>query len=790
VKYINVDNINFMSLILNLKYCSWRIILDQYALFRIEVTFGEADRGWVVWRRHSEFVVLGAELEDWTLDPRLAPITSTSTEGLFDSLSHHVLGSLSPTFLNRRQSTLNALLQKALASFSEPSSPHTTGFPHTSHNILTSLLGDFGGLIGSTPNEHPASMRQSGQADDIDVPEDTLHRNTFDEDRVVAEFLCVVVVDSQLEKPLNALRTQMWLILSGGARLKATGVVFSDSQAVSFSELRVAALSRNVWCDSLGCAPEIWDTCAEEAFLEIDQDLSRTTGAELALHRHQVTLSSNASDYGEGVRGELNEETSLQAVLRAAALALPNLGYCQSMTFIAHMFLRNGCDEEDALHLLLAVCTEVAPAYFGRSISTPDLFLLGRLLESRLPQTCAHISCLGATPEVLVSPWLFSFFTNGSGFPTQTLLRLWDWFLLEGPDVFLLALLTLFNATQADLASADALDECVAVLKTRASNWHDASQLINLAQKELEILGGESALVAARQSVIEELQSSTKADWIRRQHKDLTAQFVMHMVTVTETTARLTSTLVELFTCMTEASLEEEVGVVFSGENPIKVAEDLKHKFNRGRLHLLGQLPPLAVDAKRVRQIIAAQGLTQSATAVGLLEASMRFFLVEEDTDGHLISAAFFLATMIILSPLSRATKVEQIYTLALAASGQAEGANLEVIVSLLRYVTAVKLPELSNEDINDAISSSLQHREEVREEDTVLSSVNVASNTIDDASNGGDFANFYSDGASFWKEAKKVQVALDLVQGETLTLGEFESLILKNSVTRAVFND
>ena len=97
--------------------------MDQYALFRIEVTFGEADKGWVVWRRHSEFIVLGAELADWTLDPRLAPITSTGTEGLFDSLSHHVLGNLSPTFLNRRQSTLDALLQKALASFSEPGSP-------------------------------------------------------------------------------------------------------------------------------------------------------------------------------------------------------------------------------------------------------------------------------------------------------------------------------------------------------------------------------------------------------------------------------------------------------------------------------------------------------------------------------------------------------------------------------------------------------------------------------------------------------------------------------------------
>jgi hypothetical protein len=634
-------------------------------------------------------------------------------------------------------------------------------------------------------------MRRSGQADDIDVlpretgalSGDTVLRNTSDEQRVVAEFLGVAVVDSKLEEPLNALRTQMWLILSGGARLQATGVVFIDSQALSFSELRVAALNRSVWCDSLGCAPEIWDSCAEEAFLEINQDLSRTTGAESAPHRHQVALSNTASEYDEGVQGEMNIESSLHAVLRAAALALPNLGYCQSMAFIAHMLLRNGCDEEDALHLLLAVCTEVAPAYFGRSISTPDLFSLGRLLESRLPQTCAHISCLGATPEVLVSPWLFSFFTNGSGFPTQTVLRLWDWFLLEGPDVFLLTLLALFNATQADLLSAEALDECVAVLKTRASNWHDAPQLINLAQEELELLGGESELTVARQSVIEELQSSTKAAWIRRQHKDLTAQFVMHIVTVTETTTRLTSTLVELCTCITEASLEEEVGVVFSGETPIKVAEDLKHKFNRGRLHLLGQLPPLAVDAKRVRQIIAAQGLTQSDTAVGLLEASMRFFLVEEDTDGHLISAAFFLATMIVLSPLSRATKVEQIYALALAESGQTEGANLEVIVSLLRYMTAVKLPEMSNEDIDDAISSSLQHREEMREEDTALSLVNVPSNTIDDASNGGDFANFYFDGASFWKEAKNVQVALDLAVGETLTPSEFEYLILKYSV-------
>ena len=773
--------------------------MGQYALFRLDVTFGDADEGWVVWRRHSEFVVLGTELEDWTLDPRLAPITSSNTSGFLDFLGHHMLGNLSPTFLNRRQSTLDALLQRALASFSGPGSLDTPDYLNPSQSILTSLLGDFSGLIGSPPNEHPILEQRAEMVDDVEILSaegrtalgDTTHRNNPDEHRVLAEFLGVAVVSRRLEKPLTDLRSQMWLILSGGARLKATGIVFSDSQAVSFSELRVAALSRNAWCDSLGCAPEIWDACAQEAFVEIDQDLSRTAGPELAQRRYQAALGGYAPDDGESVRSESLVESSLQAVLRAAALALPNLGYCQSMNFIVHMLLRNGCDEEDALYLLLAVCTEVAPAYFGRSITTPDLFLLGRLLESRLPHVYAHISCLGATPEVLVSPWLFSFFTNGSGFPTPTVLRLWDWFLLEGADVFVLALLALFNATQEELVSADALDECVTVLKTRASNWYDAPQLVNCAQEELELLGGESALATARQSVIEELQSSTKAEWVRRQHKDLTAQFVVHVVAVAATSEGLSSTFLELCNRITEASLEEEVGPVFSGETHINVAQELKHKFTRGRLHLLGQLPPLAVDAKRVRQIFATQGLIQTATAAGLLEASMRFFVVEGDTDGHLIGSAFFLATMIILAPLSRAIKIEQIYALALAASGQAEGANLEVVVSFLRCVIAVKLPEMSNEDISDAIHSSLQRREEIREEDTALrSSISAPSNTIDDAGNGGDFANFYLDGYSFWKEAKKVQVALDLAQGDTITASEFEALVLRNSVTRAVFTD
>jgi hypothetical protein len=454
------------------------------------------------------------------------------------------------------------------------------------------------------------------------------------------------------------------------------------------------------------------------------------------------------------------------------------------------MLLRDVCDEEDALFILVAVCTEVAPSYFDRSISTPDLFLLGRLLEGCLPRLYAHIASLGASPEVLASPWLFSFFTNGSGFPGPTVLRLWDWFLLEGPDVLLLVLLALFRAAQDDLVLSGGLDECVAVLKARARAWHDAPHLVSLAQSELAQLGGDGALAAAREAMLKELQFSANAQWVKRQRKDVTVLLVGHFAAVTGASSGLASTLAELRRRVAEASFKEEVGLVFTGESHVEVAHELKYKFTRGRLRLLGQLPPLAVDAKRVRQIVVAQGLLETATAAGLFEASLRFYLVKEDADGHLVDVALFLAALIVLSPLDRAAKMAQVYALALAASGQAEHADLHVAIALLRSVVVSKLPELSDEDADDAVGSALQLWRQGQKMAAVPSSNDLAPNTIDDAADGGNFANFYLDGKMFLKEANKVKAALDLLGGETLARCDFEALVLGNSATRAVFGE
>jgi hypothetical protein len=104
--------------------------------------------------------------------------------------------------------------------------------------------------------------------------------------------------------------------------------------------------------------------------------------------------------------------------------------------------------------------------------------------------------------------------------------------------------------------------------------------------------------------------------------------------------------------------------------------------------------------------------------------------------------------------------------------------------------VVVSKLPELSDEDADDAVGSALQLWRQGQEIAAVPSSNDLAPNTIDDAADGGNFANFYLDGKMFLKEANKVKAALDLLGGETLARCDFEALVLGNSATRAVFGE
>ncbi len=78
----------------------------------------------------------------------------------------------------------------------------------------------------------------------------------------------------------------------------------------------------------------------------------------------------------------------LRRVLRAFAMFRPDIGYCQSLNFLAGTMLLF-MDEEDAFWLLATVVSTLLPAdYYSRSMvgTHVDQYVLSMLLKKGLPR--------------------------------------------------------------------------------------------------------------------------------------------------------------------------------------------------------------------------------------------------------------------------------------------------------------------------------------------------------------------------------------------------------------------
>jgi hypothetical protein len=81
-------------------------------------------------------------------------------------------------------------------------------------------------------------------------------------------------------------------------------------------------------------------------------------------------------------------EHALRRVLQAFALHNPDIGYCQSLNFVAGMILIL-LEEEEAFWLLLTIVEELLPAdYYTKSMvgTYVDQFVLAHIIKKYLPK--------------------------------------------------------------------------------------------------------------------------------------------------------------------------------------------------------------------------------------------------------------------------------------------------------------------------------------------------------------------------------------------------------------------
>lgn len=196
----------------------------------------------------------------------------------------------------------------------------------------------------------------------------------------------------------------------------------------------------------------------------IERDLDRTFPDNI--HFRPDLKSARFSDGGDD---EPTMVRDLREVLSAFALNNPGIGYCQSLNFIAGLlllFLKQ--DTERAFILLTIITQNHLPGAHARNLANTEVNVLMMLIRDYLPKVWASIndtdlvnsgpgskahpeSKFQRQPTVALSctSWFMSVFIGV--LPIETVLRVWDAFLYEGPRALYRYALAIFKLGEGEI---------------------------------------------------------------------------------------------------------------------------------------------------------------------------------------------------------------------------------------------------------------------------------------------------------------------------------------------------
>lgn len=203
----------------------------------------------------------------------------------------------------------------------------------------------------------------------------------------------------------------------------------------------------------------------------IERDLDRTFPDNI---HFRPELATDLLD------GETDDEPQLiqdlREVLSCFALNNPNIGYCQSLNFIAGLlllFLKQ--DKEKAFVMLTIITRNHLPGAHARNLANTEVNVLMMLIKDYLPKVWSSIndtdlinsgagskahpdSKFQRQPTVALSctSWFMSIFVGV--LPIETVLRVWDTFLYEGPRALYRYALAIFKLSEPDIRKYRPID--------------------------------------------------------------------------------------------------------------------------------------------------------------------------------------------------------------------------------------------------------------------------------------------------------------------------------------------
>lgn len=232
----------------------------------------------------------------------------------------------------------------------------------------------------------------------------------------------------------------------------------------------------------------------------IERDLNRTFPDNIKF-KPDPTPEPTQDFPGRNIRpprtsmeGEVPIIRALRRVLQAFSIHNPNIGYCQSLNFLAGLlliFLDE--DEEKAFHLLNIVTTTHLPGTHAKVLeANVDVGVLMTCIKESMPAVWAKIDDIDEgrgristnrlpTVSLATTAWFMSCFVGN--LPIETVLRVWDSFFYEGSKTLFRIALAIFKSGEWEIRKVSEHMEIFQIVQAIPRRLLDANSLMESCYK-------------------------------------------------------------------------------------------------------------------------------------------------------------------------------------------------------------------------------------------------------------------------------------------------------------------
>ena len=233
----------------------------------------------------------------------------------------------------------------------------------------------------------------------------------------------------------------------------------------------------------------------------IERDLNRTFPDNIRFKPDPTTMSDVQAGAGGGKKRrsvaepETNMIRALRRVLQTFAVHNPDIGYCQSLNFIAGLLLLFLDEDEEKAFILLEIVTSVhLPGTHGVALegANIDIAVLMSCIKDCLPAVWAKLDDKGGgltgepsaqalrlpTVSLATTAWFMSLFVGT--LPIESVLRVWDCLFFEGSKTLFRIALAIFKAGERQIMAVSDPMEIFQVVQTIPRSMLDINALMEV----------------------------------------------------------------------------------------------------------------------------------------------------------------------------------------------------------------------------------------------------------------------------------------------------------------------